>query len=392
MTSAKPKRPYQVCARCVMDTTAEEISFDGEGVCNFCHDFEQRLKPTWHPDERGRAFLAEIAERIRRDGQGHDYDCLFGVSGGIDSTFMALQIKKLGLRPLVVHVDTGWNSELAVHNIEGVVRTLGFDLHTVVIDWDEMRDLQAAFFRAGVVNQDIPQDNAIFATLHRVALESGIRYLFQGFNIVTESILPMSWGFDNMDSRHIRAIHRRFGRRPLASYPLLDFAELCTLRYGFPEAKPYETIALLNYMPYVREEAIRAITEELGFRDYGTKHGESLFTKFYQEYFLPQRFGIDKRRPHYSSLIVAGQLDRAEALERLKSPAHSPEHLDETRAYFVKKLNVPDAEFDRFLNGPIRAHHIYASYQSSFRIAEELAQHSRDLHTMWANLAQSAEA
>lgn len=373
-----------------MDTTAEEITFDASGVCSFCHDFDTRLKSRWRPNAEGEAYLQETADRIRTAGADKDYDCLFGLSGGVDSSFMALQIKRLGLRPLVVHVDTGWNSELAVHNIETVIKHLDFDLHTEVIDWDEMRDLQVAFFRAGVPNQDIPQDNAIFVTLHRVAIEAGIKFVFQGFNIVTESILPRSWGFDNQDSRHIRNIHERFGTGQLESYPLFDFEELCSQRFGYPNPVPYETVVPLDHLPYDKPEVIKTISEELGWRDYGTKHGESRFTKFYQEYFLPERFGFDKRRPHYSSLIQAGQLTREAALERLEAPPYDPDQLAEDRAYFIKKLDVSETEFEHFLNGPIRPHRMFPNYEDALKAAEQLAQHANNLRGMWNQLAAQA--
>ncbi len=375
-----------------MDTTASEITFDDDGVCGFCHEFEEVRKPNWHPDGEGQKILDRQVEEIKAAGSGREFDCMFGLSGGIDSSFLALQVKRLGLRPLVVHVDTGWNTELAVNNIENVVRRLSLDLHTEVIDWDEMRDIQVAFFRAGVVNQDIPQDNAIFATLHRIAVEAGIGYMLHGFNIVTESILPGSWGFDNMDSKHIRAIHDKFGTAPLTSYPLLGFEELCALRYGFPNSTPYKEVAPLDLLPYNKPMALRTVAAELGFRDYGTKHGESRFTKFYQEYFLPERFGYDKRRAHYSSLIVAGQLSREDAMKNLEQPPYDPEQLANDRSYFIKKLAVGNDEFEGFLNAPKAAHSDFPNYRDSFAMVEELSNHARRLRLMWANLARQADA
>ncbi|MFC1817259.1 N-acetyl sugar amidotransferase, partial [Thermodesulfobacteriota bacterium] len=206
---------YQICTRCIMDTTAQEIRFDDNGVCSFCTQVETQIRPHWFPNDKGMEKLQAIIKKIKHSGQGKDYDSIMGLSGGADSSFMALQVKKLGLRPLVVHVDGGWNSQVAVNNIENIIKKLDFDLHTHVVDWEEMRDLQVAFIRSGVANVDIPQDHAFFAVLYHFAAQHKIKYVLSGSNFATESILPSSWGYDAMDSRHLKSIHKRFGEKKL---------------------------------------------------------------------------------------------------------------------------------------------------------------------------------
>jgi N-acetyl sugar amidotransferase len=271
-----------------------------------------------------------------------------GLSGGVDSSYLAwLAVKEFQLRPLVVHVDTGWNSELAVHNIQNIVQKLRIDLHTLVIDWNEIRDIQRAYFFSGVANLDVPQDHAFIASLYREAKKYGIRDVLNGGNMQTESILPSAWGYDASDSVNLRAIHRRFGRVPLRNYPTITaFQRLLLNPYvlGMRVHRP------LEYIAYEKETAKKILKEELGWRDYGGKHYESIFTKFHQAYYLPTKFGYDKRLAHLSSLIVSGQLAREDAIRELEEPLYEERVLREELHYWLKKLDVTQAEFERVMS------------------------------------------
>jgi N-acetyl sugar amidotransferase len=279
-------RIYQECTRCVMDTSDPDIRFDAAGVCNHCHEFDSFWKPRWHPDAKGKQLLDGMVARIREAGKNKPYDCIIGLSGGVDSSYLALKVKEMGLRPLVVHVDCGWNSELAVHNIEQIVKHCGFDLQTVVVDWEEVKDLQLAFLRSGVANQDVPQDHAFFAALYSVAIKHGITTVISGGNIATEAVVPKAWLGDNMDAKNIRAIHTRFGTGKLKSYPLVSFFNYYI---GYPFIHGMRVIRPLNFMEYDKRAALRELVERVGYKEYGRKHGESIFTKFFQNHYLPTR-------------------------------------------------------------------------------------------------------
>jgi N-acetyl sugar amidotransferase len=273
-----------------------------------------------------------------------------GLSGGVDSSYMAYFVtKKLGLRALVVHVDTGWNSELAVNNIQSIVQKLQLELHTLVIDWEEMRDLQLAFFKSSLANLDIPQDHCFIASLYQEAKKYGIKYIMNGSNMATESILPTAWGYDASDSSHLLGIHKRFGTIPLKTYPTCNLYK--TVLY-YPIFMGMKTITPLNYIEYNKSEAKKYLINELGWRDYGGKHYESTFTKFFQAHYLPTKFGFDKRKAHLSSLIVSGQMTRDEAIEELKKPLYNPMELEEDRIYFAKKLGISLDEYYAIMSYP----------------------------------------
>lgn len=337
---------YRICSRCVMDTSDPQISFDANGVCNHCSEFEEVTRPYWLPNAEGAMRLAAIIDRIRSFGKNRTYDCIIGLSGGIDSSYMAMKVHEWGLRPLVVHVDAGWNSELAVANIEKIVKHCGYHLHTHVVDWEEMRDLQLAYLRAGVANQDVPQDHVFFASLYHFAIRNGIRYILSGGNIATESIFPKTWLGSAMDSINLKAIHARYGERPLATFNTISFFEYYL---WYPLVKKMRTIRPLNYMPYNKAAAVQEMERKVGWRAYGRKHGESLFTKLYQNYYLPAKFGYDKRRPHLSSLIVSGQMTREEALSRMEEPLYDPQELENDIVYFCKKMQITRQQFDGFI-------------------------------------------
>ena len=352
---------YRQCVRCVMDTSDPCIAFDEAGRCNHCIDFFTRLRRDLHPDGTGARLLAEHAERIRADGRGRSYDCLVGISGGIDSSYLVLKLRGLGLRPLAVHIDGGWNSEIAVGNIQRLVATLGIDLCTHVVDWEEMRDLQLAFLRSGVPNQDIPQDHAFFAQLFFLARRHRIRWFLSGHNLATESILPRAWGFNAMDGTHLRAIHARFGTRQLRTFPVIGFWDFYL---GIPRILGLRTLHPLNWMPYDKAQARRELADAVGWRDYGEKHHESRFTRFFQGCYLPARYGWDKRRAHYSSLIVSGQMTREEALARLTEPPYDPSAMDSDRSFIAKKLGLTEEAFAELCAAPPRRHADFPNQQA----------------------------
>ena len=344
-------RTYKICTNCVMDTSDPEITFDSEGVCNHCNNFEKITKKKWYPNEEGQQRWASIVKKIKNEGRNQDYDCIIGLSGGVDSSYLAIKVKEMGLRPLVVHVDAGWNSELAVANIETVVKYCGFDLHTYVVNWEEMRDLQLAYLNSGIANQDVPQDHAYFSSLYHFSVKNGINYVISGGNLATESIFPTSWHWSAMDADNLHAIHNKFGTKKLRNYKTIGFYELYLY---YPFIKKMKTIRPLNFMPYIKSEALEELKEKVGYKEYARKHGESLFTKFFQNYWLPMKFGYDKRKPHLSSLIVSGQMTREEALIEAGRPLYDEKELKDDKEYIAKKLGVSDAEFEKILQ--VRPH------------------------------------
>ena len=344
-------RTYKICTNCVMDTSDPEITFDSEGVCNHCNNFEKITKKKWYPNEEGQQRWASIVKKIKNEGRNQDYDCIIGLSGGVDSSYLAIKVKEMGLRPLVVHVDAGWNSELAVANIETVVKYCDFDLHTYVVNWEEMRDLQLAYLKSGIANQDAPQDHAFFSSLYHFSVKNGIKYVISGGNLATESIFPTSWHWSAMDADNLHAIHNKFGTKKLKNYKTIGFYELY---FYYPFIKKMKTIRPLNFMPYIKSEALEELKEKVGYKEYARKHGESLFTKFFQNYWLPMKFGYDKRKPHLSSLIVSGQMTREEALTEVGKPLYDEKELKDDKEYIAKKLGVSDAEFEKILQ--VRPH------------------------------------
>lgn len=361
---------YQICTRCIMDTSDPDISFDAEGVCNHCRGFDNNIRLNWHPDVNGRQKLDEIVATIKRQGEGKAYDCAIGLSGGVDSSYLAYVARKeLGLRLLAVHVDGGWNSELATKNIENIVRKLDIDLHTYVVDWEEMRDLQRSFLRAGLANQDVPQDHAFFASLYSNAQAYGLRYVLSGGNIATESIMPEEWAYNAMDLRHLEAVHRRFGSIKLSTFPRVSF-----LRYYFWNryVKRMRVIRPLNYMPYVKNDAIALLERELGFRYYGGKHFESRFTKWQQLYYRPRKFGYDERRSYLSSMILSGQMQRDEAKQALADDVENERQAEEETDFILKKLSISKEEFKQIMDSPPRTFRDYPSNYMLFNFKTAL--------------------
>ncbi|GLS00176.1 LPS biosynthesis protein WbpG [Brevundimonas denitrificans] len=340
------QHPYRECHRCLMDTSDPKITFDDEGVCNHCRDYDVYMARAGDPSQR-QAKLDAMVAHLKRQGKGKPYDCIMGLSGGVDSSYLAwLAVKKLGLRPLVVHVDAGWNSELAVNNIQNIVQRLGLDLHTLVIDWEEIRDLQRAFFLSGIANLDVPQDHAYIASLMQEARKYGIRDILNGGNMQTESILPSAWGYDASDPVSIKGIHARFGTVRLKRYPMQTNWDRLVVN---PFIRRMRTHRPLEYIDYNKDAAKELLKSELGWRDYGGKHYESIFTKFFQAHYLPTKFGYDKRLAHLSSLIVSGQMTKQEARAEMQNPLYDPVELEEDRSYWVKKLGLSRKDYDKVM-------------------------------------------
>ena len=359
------QREYRICTSCVMDTSDSVISFDEEGVCDHCNGFFRDILPHWHTDERGRQTLEKIVEKIKKEGKGKDFDCIMGVSGGIDSSYLTYVAKEqFGLRPLVFHVDAGWNSQIAVNNIEKLVDGLGLDLYTQVIDWEEIKDLQLAYFKSGVPHIDVPQDHAFFATMYNFAAKYKVKYILTGANYSTECVRnPKEWMYFQSDSTQLKDIHKRFGQRPLRTFPLTSILwHKVYLRYvkGITVVKP------LDYIPYLKEEAMQLLVDRFGWQRYPQKHFESRFTKFYESYWLPKKFGYDTRRVQYSSLILTKQMTREEALENLLYPAYDEETIAHEFEYVATKLGISVDELQGYMDAPNKSYQDYKSQESIY--------------------------
>jgi len=355
-----------------MDTTDPDITFDENGVSSHALLYERTMKATVDAANAGNRAddLAAVVARIKKAGEGKPYDCIIGISGGVDSSYLILQAVRLGLRPLAVHFDSGWNSELAVGNIENIVSRLNLDLFTDVVDWREMKDLQLSFFKASVANCDIPTDHAFPAVAYRQAAKYRIRYILSGHNFATESILPQSWGYNAADARHVKGIQKRFGSVKLTTYPLLGIFK----RYfWFGYIRPITTVQLLNYMPYVKADAKQAIAGELGWRDYGGKHYESVFTRYFQGSYLPKKFGFDKRKAHLSSLIMSGQLTRDTALAELAEPDYPADLERQDHEFIAKKLGLSVPQFDEIIARPPVDHLEYPNSKWLFELLLSLS-------------------
>ncbi|MBV6402502.1 MAG: hypothetical protein CNIPEHKO_02814 [Anaerolineales bacterium] len=347
---------YRICARCLMDTTDPNIVFDENGVCNHCHDHDRLMKQKVVTGKAGEEHLQKLVEQMKRDGRGKPYDCLIGVSGGVDSTYVAYLVKKMGLRPLAVHMDNGWDSELAVKNIEETLKRLGIDLHTEVLDWEEFKGLQVAFLRSSTPDSEIPSDHAIWAVLGDLADKLNVKYIVSGFNVRTETHLPRAWSQGHFDWKYIRSVNQLFGRGRLKTFPHIGFFTY------YRRLLTHRRVDILNYIDFNKTEAMKILEQELGWRYYGGKHYESIYTRFYQGYILPTKFGYDKRRSHLSSLICSGETTRDAALKELDKPTYQPTMQEEDREYVVKKLGLTDDEFESILNAPKKTFWDYPSY------------------------------
>jgi N-acetyl sugar amidotransferase len=353
-----PNLSYRVCTRCVMDTTDPDIRFDEDGVCNHCHQHEHDLATQVDTGPEGRRQLEAIAEGLRREHQGKPYDCLIGVSGGVDSTYTAWLVKELGLRPLAVHLDNGWNSEIAVRNIARALDKLGIELNTHVIDWEEYKDIQRAFLRASVPDVEIPTDHAINALLVLTAEKLGVSAVLRGANYSTESHLPAAWSQGHADYGYIADVHKRFGTGKTKTFPRLGF-----MRYAGLVKTQVRTLDILNYVPYTRELALDVIENQLDWQSYGGKHHESVFTRWYQGYYLVRKFGFDKRKAHLSSLVSSGEITRDQALAALQQPPYDEELQQSDCEYVAKKLDLSPGEFEAIMTAAPKSFSDYNSYE-----------------------------
>lgn len=370
------EKGYRQCSVTLMDTTDPDIQFDADGRSNWVEFFETQVAPVWNPNGKSEEFQ-NLVKRIKEEGKLKPYDCLIGLSGGVDSSYVAYLAWKNGLRPLVLHTDTGWNSELAVKNIEQIVKTCGFDLHTQVVDWSQMADLQRAFLYSGVPNQDIPQDHAISAAFFGYAAKHRIKWVLSGVNYATESVLPVAWGHGARDLKHLKAIHKRFGREPLGDFPQMGY-----LRFGVKYLlfSGIKIVMPLNMVKYNFKDAVTTLEEEFGWRYYGAKHYESRWTRFFQGWWLPEKFGFDKRLAHLSSLILAGQLTRDEAFTELKTTNYSAHTLNADRELVAKKLDLSEHELMDIFHSPNRSHFDYPTGGISKKLFELGKQFHRSLY------------
>ncbi|MBS1490482.1 MAG: N-acetyl sugar amidotransferase [Bacteroidetes bacterium] len=344
---------YRQCTVSIMDNIADpDIRFDENGVCNYYHEYKAAEAANVWKGEEGSKKLEALIRQIKQRGNGKKYDCLIGLSGGVDSTYVAYLVKQHGLRPLAVHFDNGWNSELAVMNIENIVKKLNIDLYTLVVDWEEFKDIQLAYLKASVVDIEVVSDHAIFATMYKLAKEKKIGYILSGTNVVTEHIMPPGWLYSKMDFANLKDIHRKFGTRKIRTYPTFDFKKYIY----YSSLLRLIPISILNYIDYRKEEIKKIISRELNWRDYGGKHYESRFTKFYQAYILPEKFKIDKRKAHLSTLICSGQITRTQALDEMKKPLYDTAELKLDKEYVLKKLGLPEEEFENIMQLAPRLH------------------------------------
>lgn len=350
------KNKYQICTQCILDTSDPKISFDESGVCNYCHSFKEIEKKSLSL-EKSEKHLKSMISQIKKDSKG-EYDCIVGMSGGVDSTYVAYLAKKHGLNPLAVHIDAGWNSEIAVKNIESATNILSIDLETIVLDWQEIRDLQRSYFLASVPDCDVAQDHAFVAGIHHIAAKYKIKHMISGHNNVTEFILPPAWGYDSSDLSNLEDIHRQYGKVKLRTYPKLG---LFTRAIYYRLINRLNSFRILNFVPYNKDLVREFIIKELGWRDYGGKHFESRFTKFFQAHYLPEKFGFDKRRAHLSNLIASGQMSREEALSEFDLPQYLGNELEEDKTFFLKKLGFSNDEWKQIMLAPKRTHGEFAT-------------------------------
>jgi len=350
---------YVICKSCIMDTSDPHIVFDASGVCDYCNNFKLEIQPNWHTDAQGAAELAVWADKIKAEGKGKDFDCIIGLSGGLDSSYAAYIAKeKMGLRPLLYHVDAGWNTDQAVGNIEKLVDGLGLDLYTDVINWQEMKDLQLAFLRSQIADQDMPQDGAFFSSLYKFARKHRIKYVITGANFSTECCRePEEWGgYPGIDKTLFKDIHHKFGTHELKTFPLVDifvYKVLYQKLLGMTVVKP------LNLVPYIKKDAEAELERLFGWQKFQHKHHESRFTRFYEDYWMPRKFGFHKRRAHFSSLIMTGQMTRDEALERLSKPEMDEHFLKQEFEYVANKLGLTVAELQEIFEGDNKTYQDY---------------------------------
>lgn len=348
-----------MCSRCIMDTNDDaNIVFDAEGNCNYCNAYYLQKSKNTKTSADLQQELNQIFESIKKEKGSNKYDCIVGVSGGVDSMYVVHLLVKNGLNPLVVHYDNGWNSELAVKNIEVVLNKLNVDLYTYVNDWEEFKDLQLSFIKASVIDIELITDQAIIAIFYKLSQKYKIKHVFTGHNVSTEFILPKHWYHWKLDGLNIKAIHKKFGTKKLKTYPIVSYFD----QYYLNKTKKIFQHSLLNYVNYNKAEAKELLKKEYGWIDYSGKHNESIFTRFYQNYILPLKFNVDKRKAHLSSLICSHQITREEALEEMKNKPWETEQTKEDKQYVIKKFGLTEAEFYTWIKEKPVSHFAFPSY------------------------------
>lgn len=356
------KRELKQCSRCILDTNDDPaLVFDDKGVCHHCLNYDEEVKHYLKTGSEGEALITKTIKQLKDYGKGRKYDCLIGLSGGVDSSYVVYLAKQYGLNALCVHFDNGWNTETAVLNIQNMVNKLGYDLYTYVIDWEEFKDLQLAYLRASVIDIEVLTDHATYGTLFKIAKDNDIKYVLGGHNIVTEGILPYHWTYNKRDYINIKSIHKQHGTKKLETFPFLD-----RKLKNFIKKSGIEFINYLNWVPFEKNKVKQILRDELGWKDYGGKHFESVWTRFYQSYILPTKFGVDKRKAHLSTLICSGQMTKAEALEEMKQPPCSPQLISDDKEFVLKKLGLTEKEFEAIMNLPVRNHREFETEGSLF--------------------------
>ena len=358
---------YQICNNCVMDTSDQDIVFDENGICDHCNTYYQKILPNWHTDEKGNIKLQKILNKIKKDGKGKDFDCIIGMSGGIDSSYLTyIAKKKFGLRPLIFHVDAGWNSQIAVNNIEKLVDKLGLDLFTEVINWNEMRDLQLSYFKSGLPNIDTPQDHAFFAMMYKFAEKYKVKNILTGANLSTECIRnPISWMYYQSDVVQLKDVQKKFGKLKIKDFPTTNILKHKII---LPYLKNIKTFRPLNYINYNKKNAIELLAKNFDWQPYPQKHFESRFTKFYESYWLFERFGYDVRRVQFSSLILTNQMTRSDAIKILKDKPYDVENIKHDIEFVANKLQVSVNDISNFFNLPKKNYKNYRSQKHLYTI------------------------
>jgi len=372
-TNVLHQQPYRICKKTVMDTSDVDIKFNEQGICEYYFLNENYRKKFGHNTGSNKIHLSQIINDLKNDSKKQEYDCLLGLSGGLDSSYLLhYAVKELGLRVLPLHIDTGWNSEVAVQNIDKMISKLKLDLYTEVLDWDDIKDLQRSFFKAGVPNLDIPQDHAFSAVIFHYAKKFKIKYILNGNNFQSESILPNSWGYDSHDFTHINDIHSKYGQlKKLSRYPKYSLLD----KYLWnPLIHRFKIIEPLQYLDYSKESALKLLEEQYDYTTYGHKHNESVFTKFFQNYYLIEKFGFDKRKAHLSSLISNGEISRGQAIKELNKPIYSPLELENEITFFCKKLDLNREEFDSIMSDRPRSHFDYKTSYALRKFLTKLGQ------------------
>jgi len=355
------KNKIQICTKTIFDTTDSTIIFDNEGISDYYHNFKNNIEPNWHTDEKGYKELMKTSKKIKKDGKGKDFDCIIGLSGGLDSSYVAyIAVEVMGLKPLLYHVDAGWNTDKAVGNIEKIVNGLGLDLYTDVINWEEMKDLQLAFLKSQIPDQDLCQDYAFFSSLYKFARKNKIKYVITGGNFSTECCRePTEWGaFPGIDTMLVKDIHKKFGKKPLKTFPLIDILKYKVYYQYFLGMKVFKP---LNFVPFIKKDVEFFLKEKFGWESFPHKHHESRFTRFFEDYWLPRKFGFDRRKAHFSSLILTGQMTRSEALERIKKPELSEDFLKQEFKYIAEKLDITVDQLQEIFEGKNKTFYDYKS-------------------------------